>query len=209
MKNSILEKLPLKIIANIAKLCIEDGFEYFSPYNDFEDNIEILQTASVWTSQRVDSPLDLEFMSKFITINEKILVKWIDEDLNFKEIASDLIIPKVKSFKVRYEQWGPATYTQQYSTEWKSYDKDWVKSSMNEETISGTWYYADGEYVGHEVDNWEPDNDKILYVEEIASVNEAVKQKIILENTSELLKQIDKKSLIELRDLINQRLSSF
>lgn len=209
MKNSILENLPLKIIANIAKLCIEDGFEYFSPYDDYDDNIEILQTATAWTSNNVDSLLDLEFMSKFITTNETLLTKWIDEDLNLKEIAGDLIIPKAKSFQIRYEQWGPATYTEHYSTIWYSYDKSWVSSAMEAELRNGDWNYMDGENVSHDVDDWEPDNERINSIQEFSPVNESVKQKVILENTSELLKQIDKKSLIELRDLINQRLSSF
>lgn len=209
MGGSNLEKLPKKLIANIAKLCIEEGLDYSYPYDDFDDNLQKLQTSSSWASQNVDSTLDLEFMCKFIIDNEKLLGKWIDGELNFNQILGDLTIPKLKKFQTRYEQWGPATYTEQYSIEWKSYNKDWVENSMTEEARNGTWYYSDGDYIGHEVDNWEPDNDKILHVEEIVPVNESVKHKIILENTSELLKQIDKKSLTELRDLINQRLSSF
>lgn len=207
MEKSSLSNLPLKIIANISKLCIEEGLEYYDPYDDFENNMEILQRSSSWASQNPDNNLDLEFICKFLIENEPLLEKWIDEELKFNEISQDLIIPEPSKFKIFYEQWGPATYTEKYKSSWFSYDKEWVEPSFNESTNQGTWSYYDGDYLEHETDNWEPSDERITSIILDTTIKESVNPKVLVENTKELIKKVDRKSLIQLRDLINQHLS--
>ena len=79
MEISELSKLPINVIANIAKLCLENDFEYEQPYNiDFDDNFEKLNDSTRWTGVQLNSILDVEFMAKFIEMNRDLLIDWID-----------------------------------------------------------------------------------------------------------------------------------
>ena len=201
-----LEKLPLKAIVEISKLCWENQLDINSPYGDFSSNEEIVTDASAWTGQDVEA-LDVEFICLFMNQNSALLLSYFDGKSTFQDISSKLKIPKSKKFKVTYEVWGSATLTETYNTGWTSYNEDWIKDSMEEHRSNGSWNYYDGEYESNESDNFDPDDFDILDITEKGrTFKENTFSKLVLENTNDILDNVDRDTLIKLRNLSNKSL---
>jgi hypothetical protein len=203
-----VKDLPLKILIEIASLVLSTDFNYTDPYDDFGDNKKILEDSSKWASVEVDT-LDVEFISKFIIENKPLLDKVISNEVNTTQIIPDLEIPKKNKYKIDYQVWGNAILTENYNTTWDSYNQSWAKKSLRHSYNEGEFDYWQGEYVDNETDNFENDNFEITWVESINESKKSILSRLVIENTSEVLNDLDKRTLIELRNLINRKLSSF
>ena len=204
---SVLERQPPKVLLKLSQLLMGLELPYSNPFDDDYDNLKLLNSTASWIGEKLNIE-DLEFISAFIVKNEDLIQKLDRKEITYKEAIQEIVIPQKKSYKLNYEIWGPATLTEQYHTEWESYFKEWVKDSLRYSYNEGHFDYYQGTYDGYETDNFEPDNFEIYNVDEVIENKEKLLDKLVLENTSELLQSLDKNTLIQLRNLINQKLSS-
>jgi hypothetical protein len=205
---SQLRNSPPRILIEIFSLLLSTDFDYGDPYDDYEKNKELLENSSRWASVDVDS-LDVEFMAAFISKNENLIESFNSDGVNPNEIISRLVIPEMKEYRISYEIWGSAVLTEQYSTKRDSYSESLAKNSLRHEYHEGEFDYYQGKYEGYETDNFEADNFEITWVESVNESKKSILSRLVIENTSEVLNDLDKRTLIELRNLINQKLSSF
>ena len=132
----------------------------------------------------------------------------IHNELTNSQAIEALSIPKKKKYVAYYELWGPATLTEKYKTTWESYNKNWVKDSLRHSYNEGDFNFYDGDYQEHESDNFEADNFDITYINDLRENKEPILDKLVVENTQDLLDNLDRDTLLKLRNLINQKLSS-
>ena len=203
---SKLSKLPVKVLIEISNKLLEDSYDFENPYDiGYEESAEILEDATAWIGLGGMESLDIEFMARFLYINEGLLRLWNNGAKN----QNDFIIPKPKKFIVNYSSKGRGYVTQNYSTDWTSYDEDWVKDSMSQLSSAGDWSCYDGDYHGTEVDDFDEDDLDIDSIRESSNQrNESILDKLIIENTSEVVNSLDKDTLLKLKSIINSRLSS-
>lgn len=204
---STLSNQPLKVLLALSKQLIEDEFEYRNPWDYENENMQKLKTSGGWIGEKLDQ-VDMEFIAAFILENLKILLSSIHNELTNSEATEALSIPKKKKYVAYYEIWGPATLTEKYKTTWESYNKNWVKDSLRHSYHEGEFDYWGGDYQEHESDNFEPDNFDITYVNDLRENKEPILDKLVVENTQDLLDNLDRDTLLKLRNLINQKLSS-
>ena len=204
---SALSNQQLKVLLVLSKQLIEDEFEYRNPWDYENENMQKLKTSGGWIGEKLDQ-VDMEFIAAFILENLKILLSSIHNELTNSEATEALSIPKKKKYVAYYEIWGPATLTEKYKTTWESYNKNWVKDSLRHSYNEGEFDYWEGDYQEHESDNFEPDNFDITYVNDLRENKEPILDKLVVENTQDLLDNLDRDTLLKLRNLINQKLSS-
>ena len=204
-----VRELPPNILVEISLLLLDnDSFDYENPFDDYETNETVLQSSSNWAGAYVGRD-DVEFMCKFIKDNLPLLNQVKNGDSNTKEILSEIRIPEAKKYKVYYEISGRAILTEEYTTNWDCYDEDWVEASLKQSYYDGSFDYYQGDYVDHEVDDFETDDIDITSVNAINEGKRTLLSKIVVENTTDVVDSLDKDTLIRLRNIINQRLSSF
>lgn len=202
-----LSSQPKRILLRASQLLYTTGFQFNNPYDEDYNNLEKVKILLGWIGEDFDFE-DVEFISAFIKINES-LIKLLDKkEISLDEAANQVQIPEQKKFKVYYEIWGPATLTEKYSSGWDSYFKEWVNDSFQHHYHEGSFSYWEGDYQEYETDNFEPDNFAITDVYELNEQKKPSLSKLVLENTSEILDNLDRETLIELRNIINQKLSS-
>lgn len=204
---SALSNQPLKILLVLSKQLIENEFEYRNPWDYDTDNMKKLKNSGGWIGEKLDED-DMEFIAAFILENLKIILSSIHNELTNSQAIEALSIPKKKKYVAYYELWGPATLTEKYKTTWESYNKNWVKDSLRHSYHEGEFDYWEGDYQEHESDNFEPDNFDITYVNDLRENKEPILDKLVVENTQDLLDNLDRDTLLKLRNLINQKLSS-
>ena len=189
-------------------MCLENDFDFEDPYIiGYQESCEIVEDASRWVGVGTIEAVDIEFIGKFISLNEEILRIWIDDEKKFGEISNQFIIPKPKKYMVYYSSKGSGFITQKYQTDWTSYDKDWIRESMNELNSAGDWSYYDGDYIGSDVDEFDEDDLDIDDIEVVReSRNKSILNKLVVENTSEIIESLNRKTLLELRQLIDSKL---
>lgn len=204
---SALSNQPLKVLLVLSKQLIEDEFEYRNPWDYDTDNMKKLNTSGGWIGEKFDED-DMEFIAAFILENLKTILSSIHNELTNSEAVEALSIPTKKKYVAYYEIWGPATLTEKYKTTWESYYKNWVKDSLRYSYNEGDFDYYQGDYQEHESDNFEPDNFDITYVNDLRENKEPILDKLVVENTQDLLDNLDRDTLLKLRNLINQKLSS-
>lgn len=204
-----LRRLPPNVLVQISiSLLDEESFDYEDPFDDYNDNVELVVNASKWASSTVERE-DIEFISKFISDNLPLLESVKNGEVSVKSIIPELVIPTSKSYRVYYEIWGNATLTERYKTTWESFDEDWVKSSIRQSWYDGDFDYYQGDYIEHETDNFDSDNFEITDVDLIKESKKSLLSRVVVENTTDVLDSLDRDTLINLRNLINQKLSSF
>lgn len=204
-----VRSLPPNVLIQICiSLLDEESFDYDDPFDDFDDNEKLIRNASAWASSNVERE-DVEFISKFISDNLPLLESVKNDGVSAKSIIPELSIPSLKSYKVYYEIWGPATLTEKYRVTWESYDEDWVKPSLRRSYYDGDFDYYQGDYLEYETDNFESDNFEITDVDSINESKKTLLSKVVVENTTDVLDSLDKDTLLRLRNIINQKLSSF
>lgn len=191
MEKSGLEKLSDKQLVYIGLKLLKSNFDYTAPYDDFTKSFE--QVSNILKYFGIDSsPIDVEYISKFIWLNED---NFISLEKNNSVDITDMTFerPVAKNYRVFYQVWGPATYTEKYSTKKSSYHKEWASDGLVADYDEGVFNYYDGDYNEHEVDNWEVDEFRVDFVQPI---------------TENSINSLKKDSLLELRNLIDKRLKN-
>ena len=198
---------PIKILLAVAESLMDSKFDYNNPWKKSEENYELLDQSSAWIGISVEYE-DMEFMAALLKQNEETLTDYINGKISRQDAISRIQKPKIKKFKIWYEIWGPATLTEQYNTVWESFDEKWAEDSLKFHYYDGSFDYFQGEYVGHESDDFEADNFQITDSKVLGENKKAILDKLVVENTENLLDNLDRDTLIHLRNLINRKLSS-
>lgn len=217
-EQSKLSKFSLKQLVFISEKLLGDDFEFENPYDDYDGNFKkVTDTLRYFNFDVVD--LDMEFISKFIYINENLLQEIIQNGPN-SEKYEKLKIPQAKTYDLHYTVWGSCTYTDYFAQNFDSYDKKWVRDSAEQQRADGNWDLYDGRMVRkteydncEESDNsydeiYEVNDDKTINTNFVSDSKKDLFSKLVVENTKELINKIDRESLVLLRNLINKKLSS-
>jgi hypothetical protein len=196
---SYFSKLPKKQLVLISEQLIDKKFntQVYNSYSYDKSYITLENVAGYFSLNVSDE--DVEFFGKFIDINDGILSQIFET--KDKSLYDQLIIPVAKEYKVEYSVWGSCTYTENYETTWTSYDKDWVTDSMRHARDEGNWDTYEGKEVDTSYDNYDMNDYEFDEVTEVDEVNESIKKNTIIES-------LDKKTLLELRGLIDKKLRS-
>jgi hypothetical protein len=124
-------------------------------------------------------------------------------------LYEQLVIPVAKSYNLDYSSWGSCNYTNYMVQEFDSYDKDWVRDSAQQRSNDGSWSMWEGQETSPaEYDNFEESDYDFGKVYEVNDepVQESLLRKLVLENTQDVVKSLDKKTLLELRRIIDSKL---
>jgi S-adenosylmethionine/arginine decarboxylase-like enzyme len=210
---SQFSKLSKKQLVSISVKLIDQDFPIGNPYeSDYDDAYGILEEVSRYYSIEVTNE-DVEFFSKFLEINDEIIADLFannKEQMKNRELIEQLVIPVAKSYNMDYSSWGSCNYTNNMTQEFDSYDEEWVKDSATQQLNDGNWNMWDGqERSSTEYDDFQESDyrfDDVYEVDESKIKNESVLDKLVIENTSEVIGSLDKKTLIKLKSIIESRL---
>jgi hypothetical protein len=212
-EQSQFSKLPKKQLVFIAEKLVDEDFPIGNPYtDDFESAYATLQEVSKYFSVE-STQEDVEFFAKLLEINDEIIADLFannKEQMNNRELIEQLVIPVAKSYNLDYSSWGSCTYTNYMVQEFDSYDKDWVTDSASQQSNDGSWSMWEGQETNPtEYDNFEESDyefDRVYEVDEFNTKNESVLDRLVLENTSEVVNSLERKTLLELRRIIDSKL---
>jgi hypothetical protein len=205
---STFSRLPKKQLVFIANKLIEDEFEWDDITHTYEDiydsNEDILKQVSTYFNESVVEE-DVQFFIKFLEINSGLL------DLIFKNndksLIEQLVIPQPKDYLVEYTTQGSCTFIEYYETRFSSYDKDWVRDSLNMQRNNGDWDVYSGLLKDTEYDNFETQDWEVDEVKDAPNdVQESRNPRKLLENTEKLIPKLDKDTLVSLKFLIDKQL---
>jgi len=212
-EQSQFSKLSKKQLVSISVKLIDQDFPIGNPYeSDYEDAYSILEEVSRYYSIEATNE-DVEFFSKFLEINDEIIADLFannKEQMKNRELIEQLVIPVAKSYNMDYSSWGSCNYTNNMTQEFDSYDEEWVKDSATQQLNDGNWNMWDGqERSSTEYDDFQESDyrfDNVYEVDESKIKNESVLDRLVIENTSEVIGSLDKKTLIKLKSIIESRL---
>lgn len=215
---SQFSKLPKKQLVLIVDKLLDEDFPSGNPYGDYDynKNYEALENIGRYFNISVVNE-DVEFFAKFIEINDNIISELIAnnrEQINNKELIEKLEIPIAKTYDLRYNVWGTCTYDEYLAQYFDSYDKDWVADSAKQQREDGNWDLYDGRNVRDTTyDNFDESDYSFDEVYEVNDDNtykikESLLDRLVVENTSEVVNSLDKQTLIKLQQIINSRLRS-
>ena len=210
---SQFSRLPKKQLAFIAEKLVDEDFPIGNPYiSDFDSAYSTLQEVSKYFSVE-STHEDVEFFSKFLEINEDIIADLFannKEQMNNRELIEQLEIPVAKSYNMDYSSWGTCSYTNYMVQEFDSYDRDWVTDSATQQNNDGNWNMWEGQETNPtEYENFEESDYRfgdVYEVNENEPQNESLLGKLVVENTQDIIKSLDKKTLLELRRIIDSKL---
>jgi hypothetical protein len=197
---SQFSKLPKKQIVIICEQLMNGNFYYENPYySSYYDSVDELEKIAKYFGIPVLDE-DVQFFAKLIQTNKELLTKIFET--KDKSLYNQLVIPVAKEYDVNYHTRGTCTFREEYETTWTSYDKDWVIESMEQMRSDSNWDLYEGrhietDYDNHETDDWGFDSVKLYR-------NDIEESKI--KNT--IIESLDKKTLLELRGLIDNKLRS-
>jgi len=208
-EQSQFSKLPKKQLFLIAEKLIDDDFTTDNPYNnDYEDTYEILNNIGKYFNITVNYE-DVEFFSKFLSINDNILVELLDNPKD-KSLIERLEIPVAKTYNLHYRVFGSCTFTEYLAQKFDSYDKNWVSDSAEQQRQDGNWDYYNGRNVNKtDYDDFEFSDssyDNVYEVEYEKPTKESMLDRLVIENTKDVVNSLDKKTLMELRRIIDSKL---
>jgi hypothetical protein len=127
-----------------------------------------------------------------------------------RELIEQLVIPVAKSYNMDYSSWGSCNYTNNMTQEFDSYDEEWVKDSATQQLSDGNWNMWEGsERRDTEYENFEESDysfGNVYEVDESKIKNESVLDRLVIENTSDVIDSLDKQTLIKLKSIIESRL---
>lgn len=206
MIQSTFSKFPKSKLVLMSKALIDADFEFEEPYDRAEKNFEKLENIMKYFGEVVSSE-DLQFLAKFIEINFPVLSEiYQTKD---KSLYDKLIIPIPKEYKINYYVWGSCTYTEYLEDKVTCYDKNWVKDSLYQDERNGNWNPFEGKNTNTDYDNHEMSDWSIEDIQPIDSkMNESIFTKMILENKTPVLDTLDKKTLLKLKSIIENKLRS-
>ena len=106
--------------------------------------------------------------------------------------------------------WGSCTYTEYLAQKFDSYDPTWVRDSAEQQRQDGNWDYYNGRNVREtEYDNIEESDssyDNVYEVKDEKPTKESMLDRLVIENTKDVVNSLDKKTLMELRRIIDSKL---
>jgi hypothetical protein len=212
-EQSQFSKLSKKQLVFIAAKLVDEDFPIGNPYDDdFDNAYGILQEVSRYFSIEATQE-DVEFFSKFLQINDEIIADLFAnnrEQMKNTNLHEQLVIPVAKSYNLDYRVWGTCSYTNYMTQEFDSYDEEWVKDSASQQNNDGSWNMWDGQERSEtEYDDFQEndyDYEDVYEIDESKNRNESVLDKLVIENTSEVIGSLDKKTLIKLKSIIESRL---
>jgi hypothetical protein len=212
-EQSQFSRLPKKQLVFIAEKLVDEDFPIGNPYtDDFDSAYTTLQEISIYFSVE-STHEDVEFFAKFLEINDEIIAELFannKEQMKNRELIEQLVIPVAKSYNMDYSSWGSCSYTNYMVQEFDSYDEDWVTDSASQQSNDGNWNMWEGQETNPtEYENFE-ENDysfgDVYEVNESNTKNESVLNRLVIENTSEVVNSLDRKTLLELRRIIDSKL---
>jgi hypothetical protein len=215
---SQFSKLPKKQLVLIVDKLLDEDFPSGNPYGDYDydKNYKALESIGRYFNISVVHE-DVEFFAKFIEINDDIISELIAnnrQEINNKGLIEQLEIPVAKTYDLRYNVWGSCTYDEYMAQYFDSYDKDWVADSAKQQREDGNWDLYDGRNVRETTyDNFDETDYSFDDVYEINDdktykIRESLLDRLVVENTSEVVNSLDKQTLIKLQQIINSRLRS-
>ena len=95
-----------------------------------------------------------------------------------------------------------------------AYDKDWVADSAKQQREDGNWDLYDGRNIRETTyDNFDESDYSFDDVYEVNDdktykIKESLLNRLVLENTSEVVSSLDKQTLLKLKQIIESRLRS-
>jgi hypothetical protein len=212
-EQSQFSRLPKKQLVFIAEKLVDEDFPIGNPYiDDFDSAYTTLQEISKYFSVE-STHEDVEFFAKLLEINDEIIADLFannKEQMKNRELIEQLVIPVAKSYNMDYSSWGSCSFTNYMVQEFDSYDEEWVKDSAQQQNSDGNWNMWEGsERRDTEYENFE-ENDysfgDVYEVNESNTKNESVLNRLVIENTSEVVNSLDRKTLLELRRIIDSKL---
>ena len=212
-EQSQFSKLSKKQLVFICEKLVDEDFPIGNPYDsDFDSAFNILQEVSKYFSL-TSTHDDVEFFSKFLQINNDLIADLFannKEEMKNRELFEQLVIPVAKSYNLNYSSWGSCSYTNYMVQEFDSYDEEWVKDSAQQQNSDGNWSMWEGrERRDTEYENFEESDysfGDVYEVNENEPQNESLLGKLVVENTRDVVKSLDKKTLLELRRIIDSKL---
>ena len=206
---SVFSKKNPEMLLFIIKQSIEKGFDFKNPYSYFIKNYQILEKICKLVGIDSLSYRDVEFISKFMTDNSELIQKIFET--KDKSLLSELEYPKNKMFKIPYEIYSNQSVVEIYTVNWDSYDKNFGRSSLIEARNDGNFDQWTGDLqrtdvLDSEVSEWIINDDEITEIN--TEKTESILDRLVIENTSSVINSLDRNTLINLRNIINSRLSS-
>mgnify|MGYP003646934824 FL=1 len=207
-EQSEFSKLQKKQLVFIAGKLVDDGFPSGNPYNDndYDEYYKTLENIGKFFGMYV-SDEDVQFFGKFLEVNDDVLSKIFDGD---RSLIDKVVIPVAKSYNLHYNIWGTCTYEESLVQIYNSYESDWVMDSVRQEHQDGNFEMYDGNSVRIRYDDYEPSDHSFDNVTEINNneVTESLLDRLVLENTSEVVSSLDRQTLLKLKSIIDSRLRS-
>jgi hypothetical protein len=212
-EQSQFSRLPKKQLAFIAEKLVDEDFPIGNPYtDDFDSAYSTLQEVSRYFSIEAVQE-DVEFFAKFLEINDEIIAELFannKEQMTNRQLIEQLKIPVAKIYNLDYDVDGSCTYTEYFSQKFDSYDEDWVRDSAEQQRSDGSWDMYDGwERSPTDYENFEVNDHNygdVYEVNETRIKTESVLDRLVIENTSDVVKSLDKQTLIKLKSIIESRL---
>jgi hypothetical protein len=212
---SQFSKLPKKQLVFIAEKLVDEDFPIGNPYDtDFDIAYNDLKKISTYFSIEATQE-DVEFFSKFLEVNEDIIADLFAnnrEQMRNSSLIEKLVIPVAKTYDLHYTTWGTCSYTEYKASYFDSYDKDWVTDSASQQRNDGNWDMWDGRDVRDtEYENYEEADstyDHVYNVDDKQETiySESILDKLVIENTKDVVNSLDKNTLIKLKSIIESRL---
>lgn len=208
-EQSQFSKLPKKQLVLIAEKLIDEDFPTGNPYDSysFSEAYETLSTIGKYFSITAVHE-DVEFFSKFLEMNDDVLSDIFET--GDKTLYDKLVIPVAQTYELRYSVWGSCTFEDYMGQKFDSYDMNWVEDSARQQRDDGNWDLFDGYNVSDTTyDNFDTSDysfDEVRYVSE--PVKESLLNRLVLENTSEVVSSLDRETLLKLKSIIDSRLRS-
>jgi len=212
-EQSQFSKLSKKQLVFICEKLVDEDFPIGNPYiSDFDSAFNTLEDVSKYFGISATHE-DVEFFAKLLEINDDLIADLFannKEQMKNRELFEQLVIPVAKSYNLNYSVWGSCSYTNYMVQEFDSYDEEWVKDSAQQQNNDGNWNMWEGsERRDTEYENFEESDYSFGYVYEVDNSNtknESVLDRLVIENTSEVVNSLDRKTLLELRRIIDSKL---
>ena len=212
---SQFSKLPKKQLVFITEKLVDEDFPIGNPYDsDFDGAEKILTEVANYFSLGVTQE-DVEFFSKFLEVNENIIAELFAnnrEQMRNSSLIEQLVIPVAKTYDLHYTTWGSCSYTEYKASYFDSYDKDWVTDSASQQRNDGNWDMWDGRDIRDtEYENFEESDSSYNHVYNVDDkqetiYSESILDKLVIENTKDVVNSLDRNTLIKLKSIIESRL---
>jgi hypothetical protein len=192
---------PKKILYLISQKLISDDFDEEYSIHTYDSNHTILSDISRMFSIDVVDDEDVQFFIKFIEINKQ-LISEISETKD-RSLIDKLVIPIAKTYEMLYSTRGSCLYEEFLKQDIDSYDEEWVRISILIQQSDGYWdTYEGSQYSETQYDNYEESDWSIDSVRE----SKGNIQENNFKKTTKVISSMDKKSLLELKNIIDSRL---